>query len=133
MKWGDFASGYTFDPYVGAVYHFEHMPVEQADAKEALREQSYIVETINSTLAENGTCVHFNRYFALSLKDALSLAVRLEIFSDEVAETVVKIRPATSREIDAFQIPLDRFLDSVSCEVLRGRPTAQAQKKTSRR
>ena len=96
----DQSSGYTFDPYIGAALHFSHIAIEWADKLLAPKESAYIVEAVNHTLAENKSCIHFNKYYALNFKEALCIAMRIEVASDIVAEEVVGIRPATQGEIE---------------------------------
>ncbi|MBA3320313.1 MAG: hypothetical protein H0T45_02555 [Pyrinomonadaceae bacterium] len=93
----EIVSGYTFDHYVGAVYHFQHLPLSKAEQLALVGDAPFIVETINWTLADSGEAYH-NTYFAANLDDALGLAVRLRLTLEEVAEEVVAIRPATKVE-----------------------------------
>ena len=90
-------TGYTFDPHAGATYSFEHMPLADAEARARAAEHPHIVEAINWTLSETGE-VHYNRYFAHDLDEAIGLAVRLRIGFEEGVEEVVAIRPATKAE-----------------------------------
>jgi hypothetical protein len=90
-------SGFTFDPHAGATYSFEHMALADAEARARAAEEPHIVEAINWTVSEGGE-VHYNRYFARDLDEAIGLAVRLRIGFEEGVEEVVAIRPATRAE-----------------------------------
>ena len=90
-------SGFTFDPHAGATYSFEHMALAQAEERAKAAEEPHIVEAINWTASEAGE-VHYNRYFARDLDEAMGLAVRLRIGFEEGVEEVVAIRPATRAE-----------------------------------
>jgi hypothetical protein len=90
-------SGFTFDPHAGATYSFEHMELADAEARARVAESPHIVEAINWTANEGGE-VHYNRYFAHDLDEAMGLAVRLRIGFEEGVEEVVAIRPATKSE-----------------------------------
>jgi len=90
-------SGFTFDPHAGATYSFEHMTLADAEERARAAESPHIVEAINWTLSEAGE-VHYNRYFAHDLDEAMGLAVRLRIGFEEGVEEVVAIRPATKAE-----------------------------------
>jgi hypothetical protein len=90
-------SGFTFDPHAGATYSFEHMTLAQAEERARAAEAPHIVEAINWTASEAGE-VHYNRYFAHDLDEAMGLAVRLRIGFEEGVEEVVAIRPATKAE-----------------------------------
>ena len=90
-------TGFTFDPHAGATYSFEHLPLSDAEGRARVAEGPHIVEAINWTTTEGGG-VHYNRYFAHDLDEALGLAVRLRIGFEEGVEEVVAIRPATKSE-----------------------------------
>jgi hypothetical protein len=90
-------SGFTFDPHAGATYSFEHMALAQAEERAQAAEEPHIVEAINWTAAEAGE-VHYNRYFARDLDEAMGLAIRLRIGFEEGVEEVVAILPATRAE-----------------------------------
>ena len=90
-------SGFTFDPHAGATYSFEHMALADAEEMARVAETPHIVEAINWTASEGGE-VHYNRYFAHDLDEAIGLAVRLRIGFEEGVEEVVAIRPATKDE-----------------------------------
>jgi len=90
-------SGFTFDPHAGATYSFEHVALADAEARARVAETPHIVEAINWTVSEGGE-VHYNRYFARDLDEAIGLAVRLRIGFEEGVEEVVAIRPATGAE-----------------------------------
>ena len=98
------AAGWTWDKEAGTVLQFEHMPLARAERMERRREQTWVVETINGTLAENGGSVHYNRYYAYNLTHALSLAAQFEMFAQDVAESVVNLRPATKDEANAYEL-----------------------------
>lgn len=97
----EIVSGYTFDHYAGAVYHFQHVLLSEAENLARVGDSPFIVETINWTTAGSGD-VHHNKYFAANLDDALGLAVRLRLTLEEAAEEVVAIRPAT--EVEAAEL-----------------------------
>lgn len=90
-------TGYMFDPHAGATYSFEHMPLAAAEERAQAAEVPHIVETINWTKSVGGD-VHYNRYFAHDLDEALGLAVRLRFGFEELVEEIVAIRPATESE-----------------------------------
>jgi hypothetical protein len=92
-------SGFTFDPHAGATYSFEHMELADAEERARVAEAPHIVEAINWT-ASGGGEVHYNRYYAHDLDEAMGLAVRLRIGFEEGVEEVVAIRPATKDEAD---------------------------------
>lgn len=102
-------SGFTFDPHAGATYSFEHMALATAEERARAAESPHIVEAINWTPSEDGE-VHYNRYFANSLDEALGLAVRLRIGFEEGVEEVVAIRPATPAEASGGSKALEHFL-----------------------
>lgn len=97
----DLESGWAFDQYGGGVYHFEHLPLRDAEKLAERREALYVIETINGTLADERT-VHHNRYFAFGLSGAIATAARMEIEWYNVAEEVVGIRLATMEESAIF-------------------------------
>jgi hypothetical protein len=103
-------SGFTFDPRAGATYSFEHMSLAQAEERARAAEAPHIVEAINWTAAE-GDEVHYNRYFAHDLDEAVGLAVRLRIGFEEGVEEVVAIRPATKAEAAAGSKASAHFLE----------------------
>jgi hypothetical protein len=90
-------TGYMFDPHAGATYSFEHMSLAAAEKRAQGAEVPHIVETINWTKSIEGD-VHYNRYFAHDLDEALGLAVRLRFGFEELVEEIVAIRPATKTE-----------------------------------
>ncbi len=103
-------SGFTFDPHAGATYSFEHMALGQAEERAKAAEAPHIVEAINWTVSEAGE-VHYNRYFARDLDEAMGLAVRLRIGFEEGVEEVVAIRPATRAEAAAGGKASAHFLE----------------------
>jgi len=103
-------SGYTFDPYAGATYSFEHMPLADAEAMARAAEAPHIVEAINWTLSTEGD-VHYNRYFAHNFDEALGLAVKLRVGFEEAVEEVVSIRPATEAEAAGGHEAAAHFLE----------------------
>ena len=103
-------TGYTFDPHAGATYSFEHVPLADAEVRAQTAESPHIVEAINWTTTEGGG-VHYNRYFAHDLDEALGLAVRLRIGFEEGVEEVVAIRPATQAEASAGGKASAHFLE----------------------
>ena len=102
-------SGFTFDPHAGATYSFEHMALAQAEERARAAEAPHIVEAINWTASEGE--VHYNRYFAHDLDEAMGLAVRLRIGFEEGVEEVVAIRPATKAEAAAGSKASAHFLE----------------------
>ena len=100
-------NGWTFEEHSGP-YHFEHFPLRKANALMEARDALYVIETINPVLADPKT-VHFNKYFASSLADAIGFAARMEILAQEIAETVVGIRPATADESDMYWRVWDHY------------------------
>ena len=103
-------TGYTFDPHAGATYSFEHMALADAEGRALVAEAPHIVEAINWTPSEDGE-VHYNRYFAHSLDEAIGLAVRLRIGFEEGVEEVVAIRPATRAEASGGSKASAHFLE----------------------
>jgi hypothetical protein len=103
-------SGFIFDPHAGATYSFEHMALAQAEERARAAEAPHIVEAINWTASEGGE-VHYNRYFAHDLDEAMGLAVRLRIGFEEGVEEVVAIRPATKAEAAAGGKASAHFLE----------------------
>lgn len=100
MNEKELISGCAFDRYLGAPYHFEHILKVEADAKAETADQVHVIETINWTYAsgKKNKEVHRNRYFAENLEEAIGLAAYMIISFQEVAETIVAIRPATGIE-----------------------------------
>ena len=103
-------SGFTFDPHAGATYSFERMALPDAEERARGAESPHIVEAINWTPSEGGE-VHYNRYFAHSLDEAIGLAVRLRIGFEEGVEEVVAIRPATQAESSGGSKASAHFLE----------------------
>lgn len=103
-------SGFTFDPHAGATYSFEQMALADAEERARVAEIPHIVEAINWTVSEAGE-VHYNRYFAHSLDEAMGLAVRLRIGFEEGVEEVVAIRPATQAEASGGSKASAHFLE----------------------
>lgn len=130
-------SGFTFDPHAGATYSFEHMSLADAEERARAAESPHIVEAINWTPSEGGE-VHYNRYFAHSLDEAMGLAVRLRIGFEEGVEEVVAIRPATKTEATAGLKASAHFLElmplavsSINSEDESAKGVAQKSKKKS--
>jgi hypothetical protein len=96
-------SGWTWDAYNGAVCHFQHHPTDEAERIAEIRKKCFVVETINWTIADGDkkTC-HLNEYFAPDMPSAISLAARMENNFADLAEDVVRIRPATEAEETTF-------------------------------
>jgi hypothetical protein len=103
-------SGFTFDPRAGATYGFEYMALADAEERARAAESPHIVEAINWTTSEGGE-VHYNRYFAHDLDEAIGLAIRLRIGFEEGIEEVVAIRPATKAEASAGGKASAHFLE----------------------
>jgi hypothetical protein len=97
-------SGWAFSRLSGAVYSFEHIPLEDAEKLKTERDQYYVLETINWTFAEssNQKEVHHNKYFVRSFPDAIALAATMEIHFVEIAEDLVGIRRARYEEMVGF-------------------------------
>lgn len=95
--------GWGFESFLGTVYHFTHIPKSKADKLSRRKRWTYVVETINWTIASGDTDqVHHNHYYAQGLPDAIALANRLEISSLEVAEEVICIRRAKEEEDNLY-------------------------------
>ena len=129
-------SGFTFDPHAGATYSFEHMPLADAEERGRAAESPHIVEAVNWTTAGDGE-VHYNRYFARDLDEALGLAVRLRFGFEEGVEEVVAIRPATRAEASAGGKAAAHFLELMPLAVAgidhEEAPAKKAVKKGGRR
>jgi hypothetical protein len=114
-----FDTGYMFDPHAGATYSFEHMSLAAAEERAQGAEVPHIVETINWTKSAGGE-VHYNRYFAHDLDEALGLAVRLRFGFEELVEEIVAIRPATKKEaaggLEAYAYFHEAMPDAISHE-----------------
>jgi hypothetical protein len=108
----DFDSGYDFDPFTGATYHFDHIPQTDAEAKGQTREYPHVVETVNFTIADDGS-LHLNRYYADNLDDAISLAARLQFQLDVDAEVITGIRPISPEEAEEFEAYRQQFLGAL--------------------
>jgi hypothetical protein len=93
--------GWARDSYGKELYHFEHIPLSDAEAMKEIKGLLHVVETVNWTLHDRKT-VHLNKYFAYGLPAALSLAVEIELGSQEVAEEVIGIRIVDETEADEF-------------------------------
>lgn len=104
------ANGWTYSREAGTVYHFEHWPLAKAKRLAAPCERLQVIETVNWTLADGERQnVHLNQYFALGLPEALGLAARLTLAWQDVAEDVVRIRPATPEEERLYWLASDRL------------------------
>lgn len=128
-------SGFTFDSHAGATYSFEHMALAQAEERARAAEAPHIVEAINWTASEGGE-VHYNRYFAHDLDEAMGLAVRLRIGFEEGVEEVVAIRPATRAEASAGGKAAQHFLDLMPLAILNlnhEEPPAKGEAKKGRK
>jgi hypothetical protein len=101
-------SGWTLEASSGAIYHFEHIATEIAEEMDEAREGLYVLETINWSLAED-EIVHLNRYYAVGLSEAVAIAARIEIASQDVAETLVALRIASDEEEDLFWRVFDHY------------------------
>lgn len=109
-------SGWAFEQYGGGIYHFEHLPMRDAEKLGEQREALYVIETVNWTLADERT-VHHNKYFAFGLSGALAVAARMEIEWHEVAEDVVGIRIATMEESATF-LNVQAYFDNLMPEAI---------------
>lgn len=125
-------TGYMFDPHAGAVYSFEHMPLAAAEERAQKAEVPHIVETINWTKSIEGD-VHYNRYFAHDLDEALGLAVRLRFGFEELVEEIVSIRPATEEEaaggLEAFNYFHEAMPSAISREDVKQQRGRKSNKK----
>ncbi len=108
MKNKPIKNGWTIDLYYSCELAFCHILLAKAEEKLEKREAIWIVETINSTIAESEKkeSVHHNRYFFRSLMDAIAGGAKVEMAA-EVAEDVVDIRRATASEIKDHQKAVD--------------------------
>tara|TARA_B100001123_G_C14642913_1_gene762490 strand:+ start:118 stop:540 length:423 start_codon:yes stop_codon:yes gene_type:complete len=85
------------------LYHFEHFSLDDADLiRDKKVDYPSVVETINWTLAEEGTMVHYNKYFTWCFDAAIAKAVEIELLSKEVAEEVVCVRIARDDELETY-------------------------------
>jgi hypothetical protein len=105
-------AGYTFDSHAGATYNFEHISLAAAQEMAQAAEAPHIVETINWTKSSGGD-VHYNRYFAHDLDEALGLAVRLRMGFEDSVEEIVAIRSATELEARAGLDANTHFLEAM--------------------
>lgn len=115
------SAGWTYDPYHGAVYHFEHLPLTEAKVKAGDEFDVYAVEEINWTVASEPDQpagrkrprkkVHLNTYYEIGFGAALALASRLQLdhLASSIAADVVAIRRATDAEADAYQAIEERL------------------------
>ena len=103
-------NGWVFEAGYGALCHFEHFPLSKAEQMENETKAVFVVETINWTHGENEKTVHHNKYFAMGLSEAIALAVRIEVASQEVAENVVSIRRSTADEEQIWR-KVDGYFD----------------------
>jgi hypothetical protein len=95
-------NGWAFEPFDNAICHFRHLPISKAKQMAVNRDSVFVVETINWTYGKNRKEVHHNEYFSRNLSAAISLAAKIEIEAQEVAEEVVSIRKATLKEAQEF-------------------------------
>lgn len=108
----DFDSGYDFDSFTGATYHFDHIPQTDAEVRGQTREYPHVVETVNYTIANDGS-LHLNRYYADNLDDAISLAARLQFQLNEDAEVITCIRHISPEEAEVFELHRQQFLGAL--------------------
>jgi hypothetical protein len=131
-----FKTGFTFDPHAGATYSFEQMALAAAEERARAADLPHIVEAINWTPSEGGE-VHYNRYFAHSLDEAVGLAVRLRIGFEEGVEEVVAIRPATPAEASGGSKASAHFIElmplAISNIESEGEPAKGPSKKGRKR
>lgn len=113
----DLSSGWTLEGIGGSIYHFEHVSLERAEEMAEVREGVYVLETINWTLATDEETVHLNKYYALGLSEAVAIAARLEIESQEIAETLVALRVATDEEEDLFFRVWDHYQEMLPAPI----------------
>jgi len=111
MKEKELETGYAFDSSLGAAYHFEHFPLDQANTlTERARNSVYVIETINGTFADKKqSLVHRNKYFTLTLAEAVGLAAHMQIGFAEVAEEIIDLRLATEEENEAYYRLLNHY------------------------
>jgi hypothetical protein len=122
-----------YDPHAGATYSFEHMTLPAAEERAQGAEVPHIVETINWTKSVGGD-VHYNRYFAHDLDEALGLAVRLRFGFEELVEEIVAVRPATESEasggLEAYNYFHEAMPEAISSEdVKRQKSSRKSSKK----
>ena len=102
-------NGWTLEKE-GCMCHFEHFPLDDATViKEEKECHPSVVETINWTLAEEETMVHYNKYFTWCFDAAIAKAVKIELASKEVAEEVVCVRIARDDELEAHHNASEYF------------------------
>ena len=95
-------NGWAYDSCNGTVYKFSHISRKKAQGMEEYSDiEIFIVETINTTIADDGS-LHHNKYFTMGLSTAILLAAKIQIDSVEVAESVVGIMVATDKEIKEY-------------------------------
>ncbi len=125
-------TGYMFDPHAGATYSFEHMSLATAEERAQGAEIPHIVETINWTKSVGGD-VHYNRYFAHDLDEAIGLAVRLRSGFEELVEEIVAIRPATKLEaaggLEAYTYFHEAMPSAISSEDVKRQQRSRKGKK----
>jgi hypothetical protein len=125
-------TGYMFDPHAGATYSFEHMSLPTAEERAKGAEIPHIVETINWTKSAGGD-VHYNRYFAHDLDEALGLAVRLRFGFEELVEEIVAIRPATESEaasgLEAYTYFHEAMPEAISSEDVKQQRSRKGSKR----
>ena len=96
----EISNGWTLEKESEMMCHFEHIPLERA--KEIIegckQERPSVVETINWTLAEERSTVHYNKYFTWCFDAAIAKAVEIELASKQVAEEVFCVRIASDDE-----------------------------------
>jgi hypothetical protein len=98
-------SGWTYCYAYGALYHFEHIPMKNAERTEDYTLHSiYVIETINWTISHDKKSVHKNKYFANDLTSALNLLVRIQSNAERngIPEDVIGLRLATDEEFNNY-------------------------------
>jgi len=103
--------------------HFEHIPLAMAEAIiEGKKGKPSVVETINWTLAEDETMVHYNKYFTWFFEGAIAKAVQIELHSKVVAEEVYCVRIARDDELEAFYSASEYLKDLKPFRATQGPP-----------
>ena len=100
-------TGWTVQPNL---YHFQHIPLSNAQKRSTVADGFHVVETINWTYANGDLSqVHLNKYVAMNLAEAVGLASTLALcfFAGEVAESVVAVRAATEKEVSEMRAAYD--------------------------
>ena len=120
----EISNGWTLEKESEMMCHFEHIPLERAkEIIEGCKQgRPSVVETINWTLAEERTMVHYNKYFTWCFDAAIAKAVEIELASKEVAEEVFCVRIARDDELEAYYNASQYFEDLKPISATRDPP-----------